>query len=59
MPEMTPATDEDIREILSRNEAGVADVLAAYELSEQKYFDAINRSSLPPSTIYTTSTSSL
>ena len=55
---MSSATDRDIEEIVRENEAGVADLMAAYELSEQRYFSAALASTPQPAVISTTSSAS-
>lgn len=39
--ENTTVTEADIQEILEQGEAGVADVLTAYEKIEKRYFAAV------------------
>ena len=39
-PDISEATDADIAEIVAKNEAGIADLLAAYDIVEQHYFAA-------------------
>ena len=33
-------TDDDIRQIIDTNEAGIADLMRAYEAAEKVYFEA-------------------
>ena len=47
-------TDRDIREIVDQGEAGVADLLAAYEPVEQSYFSAVTP--MQPVVAYSTNT---
>jgi hypothetical protein len=35
-----PVTDEDVQAIIDQGEAGVADLMAAYEPIERRYFNA-------------------
>jgi hypothetical protein len=56
--ERSPATDTDIEEIVRENEAGVADLMAAYELSERHYFSAALASTPQPAVTSTTSSAS-
>jgi hypothetical protein len=54
------ATDEDIAEILQRNEAGIEDLLRAYEVTESYYFAAAAEAPIEPtpSTVTSASTGS-
>lgn len=38
--EHEPATDDDIQAIIDEGEAGIADLIAAYEPIEKRYFEA-------------------
>ena len=55
-PASKHATDVDIERIVQQNEAGVADVMAAYELAERHYFAAAVATTPQPAVVYTTST---
>jgi hypothetical protein len=51
----TEATDADIAEIVGTHEAGLTDLLTAYDLIEQHYFTAAAASA--PTVVATTNTS--
>lgn len=51
------ATDDDIAEIVRENEAGIADVMAAYEVIERAYFTATSATPDPTPGAYATNTS--
>jgi hypothetical protein len=36
-------TDEEIQEIIDQHEAGIADLMAAYEPMERQYFNAVQQ----------------
>ena len=47
-------TDSDIQEIVDHDEAGVADLIAAYEPVERRYFSAVTP--MQPTVAYSTNT---
>ncbi len=49
-------TDEDIEAIIEQNEAGIADLMAAYEPIEKQYFSAVQVTT--PAVTYSTGTAS-
>jgi hypothetical protein len=40
------ATDDDVKEIIDANEAGIADLMRAYEAAEKVYFEASAQASM-------------
>lgn len=56
--EHSSATDADIERIVRENEAGVADLLEAYELSEKQYFSAALASTPQLAVVATTNSTS-
>ena len=55
-PATAPVIDEDIQEIVRENEAGVADLLEAYDSIEKRYFSAV--AATPQSVMHTTTNTS-
>lgn len=41
-------TDEDVKEIIEANEAGIEDLMRAYEAAEKVYFEASAQTSAEP-----------